>query len=273
METWRPKIPAEAIELYNRYIHGQISRRDFFEGAKRFAIAGLGATTIIEALMPNYALGQQVSKTDERIKATYETVPSPQGNGRIRGYLVRPFSADTRAENGDETTRHYRRPREPRPESPYRGHRTSVCPRELHGVCSRRTHVRRRLSGRRLQRRPVVYESRSHEDDRRFRGVRNVAEIARRLHWENRRHRFLLRWRHGQYAGCPARNGFSRRRAVLRRRSAHPGYSKDQSGDSRAPWRARHGFGDGMAGVRSGTKESQRATRGSYLSRRRSWFQ
>ncbi len=98
METERPKIPAEAIELYNRYIHGEISRREFFEGAKRFTIAGLAATTIIEALMPNYALGQQVSKTDERIKATYETVPSPQGNGSIRGYLVRPFSADTRAE-------------------------------------------------------------------------------------------------------------------------------------------------------------------------------
>ena len=98
METQRPRIPAEAIELYNRYIHGEISRREFFEGAKRFTIAGLAATTIIEALMPNYALGQQVSKTDERIKATYETVPSPQGNGRIRGYLVRPFSADTRAE-------------------------------------------------------------------------------------------------------------------------------------------------------------------------------
>jgi len=98
METQRQKIPPEAIELYNQYIHGEISRRAFLEGAKRFAIGGLAATTIIEALMPNYALGQQVSKADERIKATYETVPSPQGNGRIKGYLVRPFSADTRTE-------------------------------------------------------------------------------------------------------------------------------------------------------------------------------
>ena len=47
--------------------------------------------------MPNYALGQQVSKTDDRIKATYETVQSPQGNGSIKGYLVRPVSADTRS--------------------------------------------------------------------------------------------------------------------------------------------------------------------------------
>jgi carboxymethylenebutenolidase len=98
MEPQRTKIPPEAIELYNQYIHGEISRRDFLEGAKRFAIAGLAASTIVEALMPNYALGQQVSKNDERIKATYETVPSPNGNGSIKGYLVRPFSADTRSE-------------------------------------------------------------------------------------------------------------------------------------------------------------------------------
>ena len=98
MEPTKPKLPSEAIELYNLFIHGEISRRDFMDGVKRFAIGGLAAATIIEALMPNYALGQQVSKTDDRIKATYETVPSPQGNGSIKGYLVRPVSADTRAE-------------------------------------------------------------------------------------------------------------------------------------------------------------------------------
>ncbi|MEP6829811.1 MAG: dienelactone hydrolase family protein [Rhizomicrobium sp.] len=90
------KIPAEAIDLYTRYIHGEVSRRAFLNGVKRYAIAGLTATAIVDALMPNYALGQQVSKTDERIKASYETVPSPNGNGYIRGYFVRPFSADTR---------------------------------------------------------------------------------------------------------------------------------------------------------------------------------
>ena len=46
--------------------------------------------------MPNYALGQQVRKDDERIKASYETIPSPNGNGYVRGYFVRPFSADSR---------------------------------------------------------------------------------------------------------------------------------------------------------------------------------
>src|ERR1700724_1371645 len=92
------KIPAEAVELYTQYIHGEISRRDFFNQVQRFAVAGLTATAIVDALMPNYALGQQVSKTDERIRASYETVPSPNGNGYIRGYFVRPDSANSREE-------------------------------------------------------------------------------------------------------------------------------------------------------------------------------
>ena len=50
----------------------------------------------MDMLMPKYAEAQQVSKTDDRIKASYETIPSPNGNGTIKGYLVRPSGADTR---------------------------------------------------------------------------------------------------------------------------------------------------------------------------------
>ena len=97
MEPTKPKLPIEAVQLYNRFIHGEMNRRDFLDGVQRLAVGGLAASAIVEALMPNYALGQQVSRTDDRIKATYETVPSPQGNGSIKGYLVRPVSADTRS--------------------------------------------------------------------------------------------------------------------------------------------------------------------------------
>ena len=96
MEPTKPKLPSEAVELYNLFIHGVINRRSFMEGVQRFAIGGLTAAAIVEGLMPNYAAGQQVPKNDDRIKASYETVPSPQGNGSIKGYLVRPVSADTR---------------------------------------------------------------------------------------------------------------------------------------------------------------------------------
>jgi len=102
MDPSRPKLPSEAIALYNLFIHGEISRRDFMEGLQKFAVGGLTVAVLMQALMPNYALGQQVSRTDERIKATYETVPSPQGNGSIKGYLVRPVSADTRSEKPEK---------------------------------------------------------------------------------------------------------------------------------------------------------------------------
>jgi carboxymethylenebutenolidase len=96
MEPTKPKLPTEAIQLYNLFIHGEISRRDFMEGIQKFAVGGIAVAAIVEALMPNYAKGQQVSKTDDRIKTSYETVPSPMGNGTIKGYFVRPVSADTR---------------------------------------------------------------------------------------------------------------------------------------------------------------------------------
>jgi carboxymethylenebutenolidase len=96
MDPVKPKLPPEAVEFYNLFIHGEISRRSFLEGIQQFAVGGLTASTIIGSLMPNYALGQQVSRTDDRIKATDQTVPSPQGNGNIKGYLVRPVSADAR---------------------------------------------------------------------------------------------------------------------------------------------------------------------------------
>jgi carboxymethylenebutenolidase len=98
MSETKPQIPPAAVELYTQYIHGEIDRRSFFDGVRRFAIGGLTAPAIVDALMPNYAAAQQVAKTDERIKAEYVTIPSPQGNGSIKAYLVRPVSADTRAE-------------------------------------------------------------------------------------------------------------------------------------------------------------------------------
>ena len=44
------KIPAEAVDLYTRFIHGEINRRDFLDGVERFAIAGLTADEAAKAL-------------------------------------------------------------------------------------------------------------------------------------------------------------------------------------------------------------------------------
>jgi len=82
--------PQELLDLFDLYVHGDIDRRAFFEGAKKFAGPAVTVTALWESLRPNYALAQQVPKDDSRIKAEYLTVPSPEGNGSIRGYFVRP---------------------------------------------------------------------------------------------------------------------------------------------------------------------------------------
>jgi len=83
-------FPQELLNLFDRYVHGEIERREFFDGAKKFATGGVTAMALWESLRPNYAFAQQVAKDDKRIKTEYTTVPSPQGNGNIRGYYVRP---------------------------------------------------------------------------------------------------------------------------------------------------------------------------------------
>ena len=146
MEPTKPKLPSEAVELYNLFIHGVISRRAFMDGLQKFAVGGLAAAAMMEALMPNYAQGQQVSKTDERIKATYETVPSPNGNGSIKGYFVRPVQRRHPQRDPGEIARDYRGSRKSRPESAYRRHRAPFRAREFHGVRAGRPHFGRRIS-------------------------------------------------------------------------------------------------------------------------------
>ena len=93
MEPTKTPVPREAIDAYNLYIHGHIDRRSFMDRVKKVAVSSAAAAAIVDQLMPNYAAAQQVSPTDSRIKGEYATVPSPQGNGSIKGYLVRPANA------------------------------------------------------------------------------------------------------------------------------------------------------------------------------------
>ncbi len=86
-------FPQGLLRLFDRYVHGDISRREFLDGAQNFAAGGVTAAMLFEMLRPNYAWGIQVQKNDSRIKAETVTVPSPQGYGSINGYLVRPADA------------------------------------------------------------------------------------------------------------------------------------------------------------------------------------
>jgi len=87
----------QLLGLFHKYIHGAISRREFLDGAAKFAVGGLTATALWDMLRPNYAWAQQVPKDDKRIKAEYTMYPSPKGNssnGQMRGLLARPASGD-----------------------------------------------------------------------------------------------------------------------------------------------------------------------------------
>jgi carboxymethylenebutenolidase len=86
-------FPQELLALFDRYQHGGISRREFFDGAQKFAVGGVTVTALFEMLKPNYALAVQIQPSDPRIKSETVTIPSPQGNGTIKGYLVRPANA------------------------------------------------------------------------------------------------------------------------------------------------------------------------------------
>ena len=86
-------FPPAVLKLFDGYIHGGISRREFLDRAAKYAVGGFTAAAMLESLTPNYALAQQVAKDDARIKTEYLTYDSPQGSGTMRGYLARPSSA------------------------------------------------------------------------------------------------------------------------------------------------------------------------------------
>src|ERR1700681_20321 len=86
--------PQELLNLFDLYVHGDIGRRAFLDGAQKFAVGGLTAMAIWESLRPNYAFAQQVPVDDKRLKTERVTVPSPNGNGSIKGYYVRPAQAE-----------------------------------------------------------------------------------------------------------------------------------------------------------------------------------
>jgi len=82
------------LDMLDDYVHGGISRRQFIDGARKFAVGGVTAAALVDTLSPTYAAEtQQVSPDDSRLKTEYVEYPSPQGGGTIRGLLSRPANA------------------------------------------------------------------------------------------------------------------------------------------------------------------------------------
>ena len=83
----------ELLDLYDFYAHGLITKREFLDRAGKFAVGGVTALALLRTLSPDYALAQQVAADDPAISTEYVTYDSPEGNGAVRGYLVRPADA------------------------------------------------------------------------------------------------------------------------------------------------------------------------------------
>jgi carboxymethylenebutenolidase len=80
----------EVLRIFDHYVHGLIDRRGFLERVARFAVGGMTATMLLDALSPRFAEAQQIAKDDQRLTASYAEYDSPKGTGKMRGYLALP---------------------------------------------------------------------------------------------------------------------------------------------------------------------------------------
>jgi len=83
----------QALRLFDQYVHGLLSRRDFLRRAAQFAAVGMTGEALLTALSPRFAEARQVADDDARIKTRYVELPSPNGYGKLRGYLAHPAKA------------------------------------------------------------------------------------------------------------------------------------------------------------------------------------
>lgn len=83
----------EVLRLFDQYVHGQLDRRGFLQGAGKYTTAAVSAEMLLAQLAPNFAHAQQVAPDDARLVTSFVEIPSPQGHGTVRGYLVKPARA------------------------------------------------------------------------------------------------------------------------------------------------------------------------------------
>jgi carboxymethylenebutenolidase len=83
----------DLLILFDAYVHGVIDRRSFLDQASRFAVGGVTAAMLLDQLSPKFVENQVVPRDDARIGAEYVEYDSPNGSGKMRGYLARPSNA------------------------------------------------------------------------------------------------------------------------------------------------------------------------------------
>ena len=83
----------ELLILFDAYVHGALDRRGFLDKAAKYAVGGVTAAMLLEQLSPKFAEAQVVKAEDPRIKVGYVAYDSPNGSGKMKGYLAQPAKA------------------------------------------------------------------------------------------------------------------------------------------------------------------------------------
>lgn len=81
------------LEIFDGYVHGKLSKREFIRQAGRYAAAGVTGAMILSQLSPDYALAQQVSPDDPAIRTERVEYKSPEGHGTVKGLMAWPAKA------------------------------------------------------------------------------------------------------------------------------------------------------------------------------------
>jgi carboxymethylenebutenolidase len=89
----KEQISQEVFDLYDKYAHNKIDRRDFVESLSVYAVGGLTIPALLDYLMPKYQERQQVRSNDPRLNTEMIEYDSPKGGGTIKGQLSRPVDA------------------------------------------------------------------------------------------------------------------------------------------------------------------------------------
>jgi len=83
------------LKLFDGYVHGFISRRDFLDRAAAYTVGGVTAAALLESLSPDFVRGQRVAEDDSRLSTAYLEFASPEGYGTLRGYMTKPVNSES----------------------------------------------------------------------------------------------------------------------------------------------------------------------------------
>src|SRR4051812_15059730 len=78
----------QVLSLFDKYVHGLITRRDFLDRASKVTV-GISGLAALEALSPNFAAAQQIKPDDTRLKTEFIEIAAP-GYGKVRAYRASP---------------------------------------------------------------------------------------------------------------------------------------------------------------------------------------